>query len=67
MRTQNNSVIKLTGMQPLCFHAWPYSEDDLENFRHDYQLPKRAFINLNIDLNIHGVGGDDTWGRKDYG
>ncbi len=21
-------------------------------------------INLNIDLNIHGVGGDDTWGSK---
>jgi beta-galactosidase len=64
MRTQNNSVIKLTGMQPLCFRAWPYTEDDLENFRHDYQLPKHDFINLNIDLNIHGVGGDDTWGAK---
>jgi beta-galactosidase len=64
MRTQNNNVIKITGMQPLCFRAWPYSEDDLENSRHDYQLPKRDFINLNIDLNIHGVGGDDTWGAK---
>jgi beta-galactosidase len=64
MRAQNNRVIKVTGMQPLCFRAWPYSEDDLENFRHDYQLPKRDFINLNIDLNIHGVGGDDTWGAK---
>lgn len=28
------------------------------------QLPARDFINLNIDLNIHGVGGDDTWGAK---
>jgi beta-galactosidase len=64
MRAQNNSVIKITGMQPVCFRAWPYSEDDLENSLHDYQLPKRDFINLNIDLNIHGVGGDDTWGAK---
>jgi beta-galactosidase len=64
LSTQNNEVIKITGLQPLNFRAWPYTEDDLENTRHDYQLPKRDFINLNIDLNIHGVGGDDTWGAK---
>jgi beta-galactosidase len=64
MSTQTNKAIKLTGLQPLCFRAWPYTEDDLENTKHDYQLPKRDFINLNIDLNIHGVGGDDTWGAK---
>ncbi|MDD5149823.1 MAG: glycoside hydrolase family 2 TIM barrel-domain containing protein [Flavobacterium sp.] len=60
--TQNNDAIKISGLQPLNFRAWPYTEDDLENTTHDYQLPKRDFINLNIDLNIHGVGGDDTWG-----
>jgi beta-galactosidase len=64
LSTQNNETIKVTGLQPLNFRAWPYTEDDLENTRHDYQLPKRDFINLNIDLNIHGVGGDDTWGAK---
>jgi len=62
--TENNNSIKITGLQPLCFRAWPYSEDDLETALHDYQLPHRDFINLNIDLNIHGVGGDDTWGAK---
>jgi Beta-galactosidase/beta-glucuronidase len=56
--------IRVTGLQPLCFRAWPYTEDDLESTHHDYQLPQRDFINLNIDLNIHGVGGDDTWGAK---
>jgi len=64
LSTQNNNTIKITGLQPLNFRAWPYTEDDLENTRHDYVLPKRDFINLNIDLNIHGVGGDDTWGAK---
>jgi len=64
LSTQNKNAIKITGLQPLNFRAWPYTEDDLENTRHDYQLPKRDFINLNIDLNIHGVGGDDTWGAK---
>jgi beta-galactosidase len=64
LSTQNNNTIKITGLQSLNFRAWPYTENDLENTRHDYQLPKRDFINLNIDLNIHGVGGDDTWGSK---
>lgn len=64
MSSQNNAVLKVTGLQPLCFRAWPYTEEDLESARHDYELPKRDFINLNIDLNIHGVGGDDSWGAK---
>lgn len=64
MGAQNKSVIKVTGLQPLCFRAWPYSEEDLENSGHNYELPLRDYINLNIDLNIHGVGGDDTWGAK---
>jgi len=64
LSTQNDNFIKVTGLQPLNFRAWPYTEDDLENTLHDYKLPQRDFINLNIDLNIHGVGGDDTWGAK---
>jgi len=61
---QNGNSIKVVGLQPLCFHAWPYTEDDLEKAKHPFDLPKRDFINLNIDLNIHGVGGNDTWGAK---
>ncbi|MDP4270045.1 MAG: glycoside hydrolase family 2 TIM barrel-domain containing protein [Bacteroidota bacterium] len=64
LSSQNNAAVKVTGLQPLCFRAWPYTEEDLEPARHDYELPKRDFINMNIDLNIHGVGGDDTWGAK---
>jgi len=61
---QNGHSIKVTGLQALCFHVWPYTEDDLEKAKHPFDLPKRDFINLNIDLNIHGVGGNDTWGAK---
>jgi beta-galactosidase len=31
---------------------------------HPFELPNRDFINLNIDLNIHGVGGNDAWGAR---
>jgi beta-galactosidase len=59
---QNGNSIKIEGLQPLCFRAWPYTEDDVEKANHPFDLPTRDFINLNIDLNIHGVGGDDSWG-----
>jgi beta-galactosidase len=59
---QNGNSIGIQGLQPLCFRAWPYTEDDVEKANHPFDLPTRDFINLNIDLNIHGVGGDDSWG-----
>jgi len=62
LQDNQGSGIKITGLQPLCFRAWPYDEDDLSYAEHPYELPKREFINLNIDLNIHGVGGNDSWG-----
>jgi beta-galactosidase len=60
----NDGMIKVSGLQPLCFHAWDYKEEDIEEARHAFELPRRDFINLNIDLNIHGVGGNDSWGAK---
>jgi len=56
--------LKVTGLQALCFRAWPYTEEDLEKAQHPYELPHRDFINLNIDLNIHGVGGNNSWGAR---
>ena len=64
LSSQNGNMIHVTGLQPLCFRAWPYTEDDLEKARHPFELPVRDLINLNIDLNIHGVGGNDSWGAR---
>ncbi len=61
---QKTGSVKVTGLQPLCFRAWPYLEDDLEKAGHPYEIQQRDFINLNIDLNIHGVGGNDSWGAR---
>ena len=53
----------IEGLQPLCIRAWDYGEEDL-GVGHPFQLPRGRFVNLNIDLDIHGVGGADTWGRR---
>jgi beta-galactosidase len=48
--------------QPLGVSAWPYSQEDLETATHDYQLPRRDFITVNVDGFQMGVGGDISWG-----
>lgn len=64
LKDANRQKVKISGLQPLCFRAWPYGEEDLEGKRHTYELPVRDFINVNIDLHIHGVGGNDSWGAR---
>lgn len=45
----------------LSINAWPYSEEDLHNSTHTYQLIDNNKITLNIDLIQMGVGGNNTW------
>ena len=55
--------IRIDGCGPLCIRAWDYSEEDLLGKRHPNEITRGRFINLNIDQNVHGVGGADTWGK----
>ena len=62
--SNGRSSLLVEGLQPLCFRAWDYGEEDLPAAQHPYELKRGAFVNVNIDLNIHGVGGVDTWGGR---
>ncbi|MBO4268872.1 MAG: DUF4981 domain-containing protein, partial [Bacteroidaceae bacterium] len=61
--SSSRHVIRVDGCQPLCIRAWDYGEEDL-TVGHPYELKRGEFVNLNIDLNVHGVGGTDTWGKR---
>ena len=56
--------LRIDGLQPLCIRAWDYGEEDLEGVRHPNDIRRGRFVNLNIDLSVHGVGGADTWGKQ---
>ena len=57
--------LRISSAQPFCFRAWNYDEADLDTEpRHQSDVPHRDYVNLNIDLNIHGVGGNDAWGAR---
>ena len=57
-------TLRIDGCQPLCIRAWDYGEEDLTEAHHPQDVRRGQFVNLNIDLNIHGVGGVDTWGAR---
>ncbi len=47
------------------FRVWDYPEDELDKEPlHPQNLKRGEFINVNIDSEIHGVGGCDTWGAS---
>ena len=50
--------------QPLCFNAWDYAEEDIQQAAHPYEVQRGRFVNVNIDSQLHGVGGKDTWGGR---
>ena len=58
------TTINIHGCQPLCIRAWDYGEEDLEGAHHPNDIQRGRFVNLNIDADIHGVGGTDTWGKR---
>lgn len=53
------------GCQPLCIRAYDYADEQLDmGHRHPQDLERDGLMHLNIDLNVHGVGGADTWGKR---
>jgi beta-galactosidase len=50
------------GMPLLSVNALHFTTDDLQNAEHPYQLQRRDYVVLNLDLKQQGAGGDDSWG-----
>jgi len=42
--------------------VWPYTQQTLENSKHDFELINYKNTTLNIDCIQMGVGGDNSWG-----
>ncbi len=66
LTTAEGIGLKVTGRTPLNFATWPYTMQDLEQATHDYELPRRDTITVNIDHQLHGVGGDNSWGARTH-
>ncbi len=60
---ENGSGIKVKGTEPLSVSAWPYSQEEIDEATHTYQLVP-GNITVNIDHKQMGVGGDDSWSMQ---
>ena len=58
---QSGLTIKIDGRQPLSMSIWPWSQTNLDEANHPYDLVEQGFHTLNIDLLQSGVGGTDSW------
>ncbi len=45
----------------LSMNAWPYTEKNIDEAKHSFDLKDAGYITLNIDLIQMGVGGNDSW------
>jgi beta-galactosidase len=59
--------VKVTALgDPLNMSAWPFTPEDLEAANHPFDLPTRDTLHVRIDHQLHGVGGDNSWGAKTH-
>ncbi len=64
LSADDGSGIAVSSIHGFNFRAWNYTEAELETKRHPYEIDDCGYITLNIDQEIHGVGGNDAWGAR---
>ena len=60
-KKKTNGLLVVSAKKPLSMSAWPYTEENLNDAKHTYDLKDPGYITLNIDLVQMGVGGNDSW------
>lgn len=58
----NRAGLLIIGEPLLSVNALRYGTEDLNAGKHAFELPKRDYVTLDIDLKQQGLGGDDSWG-----
>jgi beta-galactosidase len=56
--------IRFAADNVLQFIAHDYTDGDIENARHDHEIVRRDFIELQLDHQQMGIGGDNGWGAE---
>jgi beta-galactosidase len=56
--------IRFTADDVLQFIAHDYTDEDIETAQHDHELVRRDFVELQLDHQQMGIGGDNSWGAE---
>nr|WP_294930234.1 glycoside hydrolase family 2 TIM barrel-domain containing protein [uncultured Flavobacterium sp.] len=58
---KNKGLLVVKADKDLQMSAWPYTQANLSEAKHTFDLKDPGFLTLNIDLMQMGVGGNDSW------
>ncbi|WP_308991005.1 glycoside hydrolase family 2 TIM barrel-domain containing protein [Mariniflexile litorale] len=59
--SNKNEGFLVVGSQPLSMSVWPYTQENLNEAKHTFDLVDAGYLTLNIDLIQMGIGGNDSW------
>jgi beta-galactosidase len=59
-----NRGIRFTADTVLQFIAHDYTDEDIEAAQHDHELVRRDLVELQVDHQQMGIGGDNSWGAE---
>jgi len=59
--SKNKGMLVMHEDKFLQMSAWPYTQENLNEAKHTFDLKTPGFLTLNIDLIQMGVGGNDSW------
>jgi beta-galactosidase len=62
LTNKKGTGLLVVGQPLLSVNALHYGTEDLNAGKHAFQLPRRDYTVLNLDLAQQGLGGDDSWG-----
>jgi beta-galactosidase len=58
--------IRITGEMPLGFGTSHYARQNIQHSDYSFQLVRKPYVYLHIDLEQMGVGGTTSWGMEAY-
>lgn len=61
-----HGLLKITAENPFSFSVLPYSTEQIQNCRHNFELPSSDAVYVNLDLSMSGIGSNSCGpGLKD--
>lgn len=63
---EDGTGLMATGLPLMEFGALHYTEKDLEDAAHPYEMEKKKDIYVNLNYHQMGLGGDNSWGARPH-
>ena len=60
-QNKNEGLLVVSEKQPLSMSAWAYTQENINEAKHTFDLKNAGYLIVNIDLIQMGVGGNDSW------